>query len=124
MLKSRAARPSNLATAYWLIEKHEAKPTEVLTVNLKSGVEALPIFSWVEEAEMFLKLGELEEDGWSIRKSTAGGLVSLLEGELRADVEFVALDPMPEMVTPMFCTMMGLVTLNRQRFIDCHIAKE
>ncbi len=48
----------------------------------------------------------------------------MLEEELHAGVGFVALDPMPEMVTPMFGTMISLVTLDRQSFIDRHIAKE
>lgn len=117
MLKSRTARPPNLATSYWLIEKYEAGRTEVLTVDLESGREALPVFSWAEEARMFLRLGGFEEYGWGIRESMAGGLVSMLEEELRAEVEFVALDPLPEMVTPMFAKTMALVTLDRQSFI-------
>lgn len=124
MLKSRAARPPNLATSYWLIEKHDAGRTEVLTIHLESGGEALPVFSWVEEARMFLDLGGFEEGGWAIRESTAGGLVSMLEEDLRAEVEFVALDPMPEMATPMFGTMISLVTLDWQSFIDGHIGRE
>ncbi len=124
MLKSRAARPPDLAASYWLIEKHEAGRTEMPTVHLENGGEALPVFSWVEEARMFLDLGALKEDGWAIRESTAGRLVSMLEEELSAEVEFVALDPMPEMATPMFGTMISLVTLNRQSFIDGHIGRE
>ena len=125
MLKSRrAARPPDLAASYWLIEKHEAGRMEMPTVHLESGGEALPVFSWAEEAEMFLRLGGFEEGGWAIRESTAGGLVSMLEEDLRAEVEFVALDPMPEMVTPMFGTMIFLVTLDRQSFIDGHIGRE
>jgi hypothetical protein len=124
MLKSRAARPPDLATSYWLIEKHEAGRMEVPTVNLESGEEALPVFSWAEEARMFLDLGGFEEGGWAIRESTAGRLVSMLEEDLRAEVEFVALDPMPEMATPMFGTMIYLVTLDRQSFIDGYIDKE
>ena len=121
MLKSRAARPPDLATSYWLIEKHEAGHTEVPTVHLESGGEALPVFSWVEEARMFLDLCVFEEGGWAIRESTARRLVSILEEDLREEVEFVALDPMPEMATPMFCTMIYLVTMDRQSFIDGHI---
>ena len=124
MLKSRAARPLDLATSYWLIEKHEAGRTKVLTVHLESGGEALPVFSWVEEARMFLDLGVFKEGGWAIRESTAGRLVSMLEEDLRAEVEFVALDPMPEMATPTFGTTISLVTLDRQSFIDGHIGRE
>ncbi len=124
MLKNRVARPPNLAASYWLIEKHEAGRTEIPTVHLESGGEALPVFSWAEEAEMFLSLGGFEEGGWAIRESTAGRLVSMLEEDVYAKVEFVALDPMPEMVTPMFGAMISLVTLDRQSFIDRNIGKE
>ncbi len=124
MLKNRVARPPNLAASYWLIEKHEAGRMEVPTIHLESGVEALPVFSWAEEAEMFLSLGGFEEGGWAIRESTAGRLVSMLEEDLYAKIEFVALDPMPEMVTPMFGAMISLVTLDRQSFIDRNIGKE
>lgn len=124
MLKSKAARPPNLAASYWLIEKHEAVQKEMPTIHLESRGEALPVFSWAEEARMFLRLGGFEEGVWAIRESTAGGLVSMLEEELNAEVEFVALDPMPEMLTPMFDTMISLVTLDRQSFIDRHTAKE
>lgn len=124
MLKSRTARPPDLAASYWLIEKHEAGRTEVPTVRLENGEEALPVFSWAEEAGMFLSLGGFEEGGWAIRESTAGGLVRMLEEDLCAEVEFVALDPMPEMVTPMFDTLISLVTLDRQSFIDFHVARE
>jgi hypothetical protein len=82
MLKSRAARPPNLATTYWLIEKYEARPTPVLNVRLENGGKALPIFSWAEEANMFLRIDRLEEDGWAIRESTAGGLVRMLKEDL------------------------------------------
>ena len=45
----------------------------------------------------------------------------MLEEELCTEVEFVALDPMPEMASPTFDTMISLVALDRQSFIDGHI---
>jgi hypothetical protein len=67
---------------------------------------------------MFLDLGVFRKGGWAIRESTARRLVSMLEEELCTEVEFVALDPMPEMASPTFDTMISLVTLARQSFID------
>ena len=68
---------------------------------------------------MYLDLGSsFKEGGWAIRESTAGRLVSVLEEDLRAEVEFVTLGPTPEMAPPMFGTMISLVTLDRQSFID------
>jgi len=61
MLSSRTARPSNLTTAYWLIENQEAGGTEVLTVGLEGGKEALPVFSFEEEARLFLHLRVLRK---------------------------------------------------------------
>lgn len=124
MLKSRAVRPPDIATSWWLIEKYGAGRTKMLTVHLESGGAALPVFSWAEEARMFFDLGGFEEDGWVLRESTTWGLVSILEEDLRAEVEFVTLDPIPEMVTPMLGTMVSLVTLDRQSFIDGYIGRE
>ena len=70
---------------------------------------------------MFLDLGVFKKGGWAIRESTAGRLVSMLEEELCTEVEFVALDPMPEMASPTFDTMISLLALDRQSFIDGHI---
>ena len=61
MLSSRRVRPSNLATAFWLHENQEAEGTEELTVGLGGGKKALPIFSFEEEARLFLQLRELKE---------------------------------------------------------------
>ncbi len=89
MLKNRLARPPDLAASYWLIEKHEAERTEMPTVHVESCGEALPVFSWAEETEMFLSLGEFEEGGWAIREITPARLVSMLEEDLYAKVEFL-----------------------------------
>lgn len=122
-MKSSAARSPNLATVYWLILRHEAGRPEVLTVSLDGGKEALPVFSFADEAEMFLKLGGFEEDGWRTGESTAGDLISVLAQDLCGEVEFLALDPLPEMVDPAFGTVIALVTLNQQRFLERHVGK-
>ena len=75
----------NLTTVYWLIENPEAGRTEKLTVRIDPRREALPVFSFPEEAQMFLALGGLEERGWRIVECTAGELVSRLPGYRRAD---------------------------------------
>ena len=54
-------------SAYWLIEKIEDGPPEVLTLDLRGGRQALSIFSHREEAEMILWLGRMT-DGWRARK--------------------------------------------------------
>jgi hypothetical protein len=122
MSRHGAAAP-NLTTVYWLIENPEAGRTEKLTVRIDPSREALPVFSFLEEAEMFLKLGGLEERGWRVVESTAGELVSRLSGYRRAGIELVALDPLPEMMGPALGTTISLVTLSLRGFAGRHTAR-
>lgn len=113
MLSSRTVRPSNLATAFWLIENQEAKGTEMLTVGLGGGKEALPIFSFEEEARLFLQLRGLKE-GWRIRETVDEELISVLFGQ-HANAEWVALDPIPEIGGEV---LVGIVSLRRETFVE------
>ena len=96
---------------YWLIAKNENGRMEVLTF-CRDGEEMLPVFSFEEEAEMFLRFRDVD-DAWRVRESGAGELVSVLYGRC-AGVKEVALDPLPEMVVE---RTIGLVCLVRERFI-------
>lgn len=105
--------PRPPSRAYWLIAKNEGRgTTEVLTLA-SDGKEVLPIFSFEEEAEMFLRLGDAGDE-WRVRESRAEELVSVLHGPC-ADVMEVALDPLPQMLTE---RTVGLVSLLRERFIE------
>jgi hypothetical protein len=104
-------RPSNLATAYWLIENQEAGGTEMLTIGLEGGKEALPVFSFEEEARLFVHLRGLRRD-WQIREATGEELISVLFGQ-HADAEWVALDPIPEIGGEV---LVGIVSLRRETF--------
>jgi hypothetical protein len=74
----------------------------------------LPVFSFEEEAQMFLRLGGYEgDDGWRARESCAGELVSVLLGPC-LDAKGVALDPLPEMLED---GTIGLVEVGRRRFV-------
>ncbi len=116
----RRAPGRQLGSAYWLITKNEHGPLEVLTTNLSGGEEALPVFSHEEEAEMFLRLWEVAFDGWQVRESTLGELVSVLYGPCAGE-ERVALDPLPKMVAQ---RTVGLVSLSRERFLDLLLSRE
>jgi hypothetical protein len=96
---------------FWLIVKGEAGLLEVLRITLASGEEALPVFSFEDEAGMFLELGAL--DGWRVRVTTAGELISVLFGPC-AGVGWVALDPLPGRDA---AASVGLVGLGRGAFI-------
>jgi hypothetical protein len=90
---------------------------DVLTMDTEEGDgESLPVFSFEEEARMFLRLSkDVETAGWWVRKATAGELVSLLLAP-RAKVKRVALDPLPRRslgraMVPLFC-------VGRERFVE------
>lgn len=104
-------------SVYWLITKNHNSNIEVHTIK-RGREKALPVFSYEEEAEMFLRFGDVGE-GWRVRQSRIGELVSVLYGPC-ASVKNVALDPLPEMVAERF---VGLVSLDRERFIERIIAR-
>jgi hypothetical protein len=117
-------RAPNLTTVYWLIENPGAGRPGKLTVRIDASREALPVFSYPEEAEMFLRLGGLEERGWRIAESTAGELVSRLPGYRRAGIDLIALDPLPEMMGSALDTTIALVTLSLRGFARRHTARQ
>ena len=101
---------------YWVIAK-DAKDgfgqLEVLTVDLDGTGEALPVFSFEEEAEMFLWL-QTTEDGREVRETTPGQLVSILYGPC-AHVRRVMLDPVPEIGARMQISLLGM---DRNDFVE------
>lgn len=86
----RVSRPP-----FWLLTRHRRGRTEVLAAELVAGSRALPVFSFAEEARLFVWLGPLQEAGWQAAKIGAGDLASLLLGSLWS-IERVCLDPLPE----------------------------
>jgi hypothetical protein len=99
---------------WWLIAKNENGRIEFLTTfRDEYGGEALPIFGYEEEAEMFLHLSGYA-DSWSVRESSSGEIVSVLSGPC-SGAESVALDPPPEMVAG---ATLSLVSLRRKRFLE------
>ena len=104
---------------YWVIAK-DAKDAnegfgqlELLTVDLDGTGEALPVFSFEQEAEMFLWL-QTTEDGREVRETTPGQLVSILYGPC-ADVGRVMLDPLPEIGVRMQISLLGM---DRNDFVE------
>jgi hypothetical protein len=104
---------------YWVIAR-DAKNAkdgfgqpEVLTVDLDGAGEALPVFSFEEEAEMFLWL-QTTEEGHEVRETTPGQLVSILYGPC-AHVGRVMLDPLPEIGARMQISLLGM---DRNDFVE------
>lgn len=111
MLAKKPTRPPPSGVVHWLISKDENGRAEMLTIDF-GGEEMLPVFSFREEAEMFLSLGTMG-GGWSLRRATAGELASTLMGPCTY-INFVALDPMPEIARR---GTAGLVGISRERFM-------
>jgi hypothetical protein len=98
---------------YWVIAKDGLGQPDLLTVDLDGAGEALPVFSFEEEAEMFLWL-QRPEDGREVREITPGQLVSILYGPC-ADVGRVMLDPLPEIGASMQISLLGM---DRHDFVE------
>jgi hypothetical protein len=98
--------------SYWIVARRETGRSAPFIVTLPEGGEALPVFSFEEEAEMFLWFVE-NGDGWLAFEVSGGELLSILFGP-RAVAQKVALDPSPEIVNEM---AVGLITLSRERFV-------
>ena len=97
----------------WVITEHQNNGRiDVLTVEYGDR-RALPVFSFEEEAEMFLWF-RMSGTGWRVRQTTSGELVSMLYGPC-VDVEKVALDPPPLEITGE--AILDLVSLNREDFV-------
>jgi hypothetical protein len=104
--KNRASRRS-----FWLIATRAHDGMEVLTIAA-GGETVLPIFSFREEAELFLYLEAKGADWWP-RKTSTGELASVLLG-LCAWVDKVALDPLPGLGEK---AILGLVSTGRRHFV-------
>ncbi len=100
MAKSRVGR-----RPLWLIANHHNGRLGVFTLEPGSEREALPIFSFEEEAEAFLMLGTPGAE-WRARRTTAGELTSLLYGPC-ANVKRATLDPLPVVSGDMVFDLVG-----------------
>jgi hypothetical protein len=103
--------------SWWLIVDRESGFVEVLALRLAGGEEVLAVFSFEEEAELFLWLGAggggYPERGWVARETGAEELASLLLGPL-SGVGRVVLDPLPRRLSE---AVVGLASTGREDFI-------
>ena len=103
---------------YWLLATRRCGGLEVLTTTLTDGRRVLPVFSFEEEAALYLRLGT-GGSCW-VRPTGAGELVSLLYGPCRG-VELVTLNPVSEVETEVMST---LVSLKRESFVNIILRRE
>ena len=96
----------------WLIERDEGVK-KVLVLGTDGEEKTLPVFSYEEEAWLFLDLSGLGP-GWRVGRIWTIDLLSVL-AEARLDVRHVALDPIPEI------GLHGphdLVSMSREEFVE------
>ncbi len=80
----------------WLITKDITSRMDIFTTHLCGDRKALTVFSFEEEAQMFLDLClAVSQDEWRVRQTSVGELASVLYGPC-SDTKKVVLDPLPE----------------------------
>jgi hypothetical protein len=107
----------------WLLAKHERGRVEVLTAELTGGKKSLPVFSFADEAGLFLRLGAYggaTGGDWRVWETETGELVSILLGPCRG-VERVALDPLTGIGAE---PVNRLASLDRERFVRFLLGEE
>ncbi len=112
--KKLAPRP------FWLFVETGPARVDALTIGLASGEEALPVFSFEDEARMFLELGA-PDGNWQVRVTAGGELASVLCGPC-ASIDRVVLDPIPlrgSVVEGLY----DLLSLGREVFIGSLLDK-
>ncbi len=80
-LVGRSVGAAVRSRSYWLLAKRGWGRLEVLTTRLADDRRVLPVFSFEEEAVLYLRLGA--RGSWWVRRTGTGELVSLLYGPCR-----------------------------------------
>jgi len=95
----------------WLIANLKDGKMDALTLD-GGGDRVLPVFSFRDEAEMYVRL-QLGTPGWEPRGFSADEIASMLYRSL-SDVARVALDPLPEVCDK---TLLDLLCVRRDAFV-------
>src|ERR671921_1539970 len=100
---------------HWLIAKHGVSGMDVLTVHLGDSTEVLAVFTFEEQARVFLHSGcGASGEGWKARQTWPGELASILYGPCSA-AKRVAVDPPSEAVEK--GKSAGLGAVDRDHFL-------
>ncbi len=109
----RSSHQQEQQKSYWLLTTRARGGIDVWTMGLSDDRSVLPVFSFEEEAALFLHLS-VQGSSWQVRRVGAGELVSLLYGLCRG-VELVALDPTSSVEA---AVVNRCVSMGRKRFVD------
>jgi hypothetical protein len=108
-LKTEVFPGGRLAT-YWLIVERGRDRPAALTVGTSPELEALAVFSFREEALLFLSVQGFAE-GWTVTEVATEELISVL---LDSRPARVVLDPLPGVLGG---KTVGLLSIERERFL-------
>ncbi len=116
MLKAKLARRS-----LWLITRDITSRMDIFTTHLCNDRKALVVFSFEEEAQMFLDFRlAMSGGGWRVRQTSVGELVSVLYGPC-SDTRKVVLDPVPEAGRE---ELVELLSMHRDDFLRFLLGEE
>jgi hypothetical protein len=113
LIESKNGLQKTRPGTFWLIVHDDGDRPKVFELEAGRGEKSLPIFSFEEEALLFLRLGGLEER-WRASETDAAELDSALSGTC-SGVRHVVLDPFPKIG---FASLCETVSLQWERFID------
>jgi len=106
---------------HWLNTKHVTSRMDVFTIHLCDDPKALAVFSREEEAQMFLDLRlAASKDGWRVRQTSVGELVSVLYGPC-SDTKKVVLNPVLEVGRE---ELARLLSMHRNDFLGFLLREE
>jgi hypothetical protein len=107
--------------SHWLITKHIANRMDIFTTYLRGDRKALVVFSFEEEAGAFLNLQlAAAKDGWRVRQTSVGELVSILYGPCW-DTKQVVLNPVPDIGGE---ALADLLSMHRNDFLRLLLGEE
>ena len=107
--------------SHWLITKHITSRMDVFTTHLGGDRKALTVFSFEEEAQMYLDLClAVSQDEWRVRQTSVGELVSVLYGPC-LNTKKVVLDPVPEVSRK---ELVALLSMHRNDFLRFLLGEE
>jgi hypothetical protein len=92
----------------------QALPAGLPTPWLVDGGRGLPVFSFEEEAEAFLRSRGSSSGGWTVREAGAEELLVVLLGPAGAVTKKVLLDPIPGVADRVSSCLVGI---GRERFV-------
>jgi len=98
---------------FWLVVGDHDGRREVFALGVRGETKTIPVFSFEEEAQLFLRFGRLK-GRWRARGIAATDLISTLTGPCRG-AQNVVLDPFPEIGLRGY---LGAVSLRREEFVD------